>query len=741
MRSGANTPHLDRNPSATLLCEIAELTRSYNRGRVETAFGGATPHAQSPSRGSSPPPVFDFVSASSSPGSPQNPISPATSDELKEEERTENPIQIKPECKTDVDRMMFLLQEQQRRNNLAVPKNAAQNEADLPFVCEVADCGKRFKQRAHLITHSRSHTGERPYVCPYQGCERWFSQLCNMRTHVRSHTGERPYKCSICHRGFSQQGNMRHHMLTHYNSSPLYCKIDGCTKTFNQLGNLKTHHNTSHREALMNYMNRLKEGITINELPASERELFEYFCKIYKNSNRGIRGRGKGTKTISVKNSKIRSAEGNNQEALSAGISKSASSSAATSVHGSPTQGNVYPNLNATSDSSNDNELLSRRSMTANNSTVDLNGMGHLPVVNSVPNLSMSYQNRSLNDKQNNSNSGRADANASSQRMFQDLMGQVGQVGQLNQMNQLNQMGQMGQMNQMNQMNSIGQLGPMNHLGQSRQMPLPMAPQASAVPVPLDIQKEMEFSNLNNMNMMKNSNAKLMPDLDYPEIFGDWRPRLAAKPRVAISLSSLAVDGQTPSQIALPNNMQNLSMQGTDVQNIHNMQGIPGPNPSMQNFDSQSMRNPLNNMNMNTNNMNNMNNLPGSNNIDNLGSQLNPQVNNGNQNQPNSYENSGVNQQIQNIPNRMMNPNMPLNMNSNNQNHDMGQNMNNNLSNINMNANRNMFFDVNSVMNMPLNMQLNAASLDMSTQGNKPTDSISMNQIQGLPEPSSQQLP
>lgn len=183
-----------------------------------------------------------------------------------------------------------------RSSNAGVTKHS-----DYSFYCTFPGCTKRFKQRAHMHTHLRSHTGERPFECPYESCRKTFSQRCNLHTHIRSHTGERPYKCEVCGKAFSQQGNMRHHILIHYNENPLVCKIENCEKTFNQLGNLKAHQNTAHRHALQAFTVKLQSGVKVDDLPEEEKEMFEYFCSLYKNSNRGIKGRGKGTKTIVFK--------------------------------------------------------------------------------------------------------------------------------------------------------------------------------------------------------------------------------------------------------------------------------------------------------------------------------------------------------------------------------------------------------------------------------------------------------
>ncbi|KAG7900795.1 hypothetical protein KL925_003779 [Ogataea polymorpha] len=159
-------------------------------------------------------------------------------------------------------------------------------------------CYKKFTQSTHLEVHIRSHIGLKPYECSY--CHKRFTQGGNLRTHLRLHTGEKPFKCEVCDKSFSRKGNLQAHMLTHNNLRPFVCKFDNCNKSFTQLGNLKAHQNRFHMKTLNELTNKLahisSSGNSIDALPPNERDLLLYFADLYKNLNRGIRGRGRGVK-------------------------------------------------------------------------------------------------------------------------------------------------------------------------------------------------------------------------------------------------------------------------------------------------------------------------------------------------------------------------------------------------------------------------------------------------------------
>lgn len=157
-------------------------------------------------------------------------------------------------------------------------------------------CHRLFAQSTHLEVHIRSHLGYKPYQCGY--CGKRFTQGGNLRTHQRLHTGEKPYECELCDKKFSRKGNLAAHLLTHQKVKPFICKLDNCNRSFTQLGNMKAHQNRFHLDTLKMLTTKLAEMNPNDNIPQKDRELLEYFASIYKNSNRGIKGRGKGSAKI-----------------------------------------------------------------------------------------------------------------------------------------------------------------------------------------------------------------------------------------------------------------------------------------------------------------------------------------------------------------------------------------------------------------------------------------------------------
>ncbi|KAF2680701.1 zinc finger protein-like protein OZF [Lentithecium fluviatile CBS 122367] len=199
---------------------------------------------------------------------------------------------------TDVDTLMRAIQAKQpvAAQQAEPVKREETKPGSKPkkrYQCDIPGCNKSFYQKTHLEIHTRAHTGVKPFLCKEPTCGQRFSQLGNLKTHERRHTGERPYNCDICGKTFAQRGNVRAHKIVHQQIKPFTCKLDECGKQFTQLGNLKSHQNKFHATTLRYLTQKFAYFNAGTVVTGTDKELFEYFASLYKNSNKGIKGRGK----------------------------------------------------------------------------------------------------------------------------------------------------------------------------------------------------------------------------------------------------------------------------------------------------------------------------------------------------------------------------------------------------------------------------------------------------------------
>ncbi|XP_041669533.1 zinc finger protein 436-like [Cheilinus undulatus] len=113
------------------------------------------------------------------------------------------------------------------------------------FPCPV--CGKVFKFRSLLTSHSLIHSEVRPYACDF--CSRSFRRLSHLKRHreVVHANGERlpqSFICHICGKDKKCRSQLARHVIIHTGERPYACDI--CPARFNRSGNLQQHRKRMH---------------------------------------------------------------------------------------------------------------------------------------------------------------------------------------------------------------------------------------------------------------------------------------------------------------------------------------------------------------------------------------------------------------------------------------------------------------------------------------------------------------
>lgn len=142
-------------------------------------------------------------------------------------------------------RVHLKVQSHEARHRAGRRRSAALDNDDKVFPCSV--CGKVFRFRSLLVSHSLIHSEIRPFACDF--CSRSFRRHSHLKRHreVVHANGARPpqsFVCHICGKDKKCRSQLARHIIIHTGERPYACDL--CTARFNRHGNLQQHRRRMH---------------------------------------------------------------------------------------------------------------------------------------------------------------------------------------------------------------------------------------------------------------------------------------------------------------------------------------------------------------------------------------------------------------------------------------------------------------------------------------------------------------
>lgn len=116
------------------------------------------------------------------------------------------------------------------------------HDADAkPFKCTQEGCDYASVNKKCLLQHMNTHSGDKPFHCPEADCDFKSSRQDGVDRHMLKHTGVKKFQCSFCSKSFARNDVLKVHLRTHTGDRPYSCSYPDCPYTCSQKTTLDMH--------------------------------------------------------------------------------------------------------------------------------------------------------------------------------------------------------------------------------------------------------------------------------------------------------------------------------------------------------------------------------------------------------------------------------------------------------------------------------------------------------------------
>ena len=141
------------------------------------------------------------------------------------------------------DKDHVVKQPKEYQKHLKSKHKKAENRQRKRTLAEVRGGDKQLAEEAIQDLQSRGASTD-DLTCCLCDPAKTFAQVQGLLTHLRSHAGQRPFKCDRCQATFTRQYSLKYHLMTHESWSRFTCPH--CNRKFNHPSHFRNHVATKH---------------------------------------------------------------------------------------------------------------------------------------------------------------------------------------------------------------------------------------------------------------------------------------------------------------------------------------------------------------------------------------------------------------------------------------------------------------------------------------------------------------